>query len=155
MTSSDINRFWQKVDKKTDVDCWNWMAFVDKHGYPRLNINGKIEKAHQISALLHIGPRLPNMCVCHTCDNRKCVNPRHLFYATQARNLEDMYNKGRNRQPKGTKAARSKLTLKQVDDLKQEYANGKISSRKLGLKYDLTHSAVLKIIKGITYKSGE
>jgi hypothetical protein len=151
MNENDILRFWNKVDKKGKDDCWNWTAFVDKHGYPRLNIKGKIVKAHQLSAIMHIGPRLPKMCVCHTCDNRKCVNPNHLFYASQADNLKDMHDKGRNRQPKGLNAARSKLDATQVKELRNLASLG-WSSRRLGQHYGLSHAVVQKIVNLVSYK---
>ena len=35
------------------------------------------------------------LCVLHTCDNRRCINPNHLFIGTIQGNVNDMIAKGR------------------------------------------------------------
>jgi hypothetical protein len=33
-------------------------------------------------------------CVCHACDNNKCINPQHLYLGTQANNIKDQIEAG-------------------------------------------------------------
>jgi HNH endonuclease len=42
-------------------------------------------------------------CVLHKCDNRKCINPNHLFLGTKRDNTQDMIAKGRRTATKLTK----------------------------------------------------
>ena len=81
-------------------DCWDWTGYLNpKSGYGQLtsHINGKtvLLTAHRMSFSAFIGPIPKGMFVCHTCDNRKCFNPKHLFLGTVKDNAEDMVKKGR------------------------------------------------------------
>jgi len=49
---------------------------------------------------LMFGPISKDILVCHKCDNRKCINPAHLFLGTNQDNMIDMSIKGRGR-PQG------------------------------------------------------
>lgn len=43
------------------------------------------------------GPITSGMYVLHKCDNRRCINPSHLFLGTHLDNIKDMQSKDRHR----------------------------------------------------------
>src|SRR6266850_5925539 len=97
---TDQERFWPKV-KKTN-SCWNWIANLYRDGYGQFNIpikgiakRRKIIRAHRFSWELHFGKIPKGMLICHHCDNRKCINPEHLFLGTIKDNARDCTLKGR------------------------------------------------------------
>ena len=110
-------------------ECWEWLGQLDNKGYGRrtFTIDGKKRKTpvHQISYRLWKGDIEKGLFVCHTCDNRKCFNPEHLWIGTQKDNLQDMKIKGRGVDHKGEKHPQSKLKEKDVLDIRRMRLEGK------------------------------
>lgn len=107
MTQTDS--YMQKKDTKTRLlekiiidditGCWNCTASVRGKGYTAFRVNGKNVDSHRTSYSIYKGEIPKGMLVCHTCDNRKCVNPDHLFLGTYKDNYEDCKEKGRLKTP--------------------------------------------------------
>jgi len=87
-----LSRFFNYVDFGSS--CWEWTSSIDSKGYGRLTVNYKSIRAHRLSMLLH-GYEIKNKCVLHHCDNRRCVNPEHLYLGTAQDNADDRVNRGR------------------------------------------------------------
>lgn len=94
-------RFWEKVRRGGQGECWEWQAAILDTGYGSFSFNGKSGTAHRASWEIANGPIPDGLWVLHRCDNRKCVRPDHLFLGTQVDNMRDMAAKGRGVPPTG------------------------------------------------------
>jgi len=139
------DRFMAKVFVPDDPDaCWEWKASKNKYGYGQFSVNGKFAYAHRLSYELFCGEITKEMYVCHKCDNRICVNPRHLFLGTPKDNVLDMFQKGRSNKAKGSKHPFAKL--KEDDVLKiRKLLKTQLSQTEIGKMFGVGQARISMI----------
>lgn len=155
-----MKRFFNKINKTPT--CWLWTSSIrGKSGYGAFKLKGKTQNAHRVSYLLHNSNVVLGSkdLVCHTCDNRLCVNPNHLFIGTQSDNMRDCFNKKRGVIPegkqfkKGHKPKTSLLkTSKEILELKNKIFSRTCSLKKLSEELSLPYQLLRDISSGRVYK---
>jgi hypothetical protein len=95
-----IYYFEPRVIKKGKDECWEWIGNTRTQGYALLTKRFGKEKytfrSHRLAWMFHHNsPIPPTLNCCHSCDNKGCVNPHHIFLATQKINIQDAKLKGR------------------------------------------------------------
>lgn len=85
-------RFWSKVDKGEEDDCWEWLASTHQ-GYGVFSFT---KKAHLVAWELEKGEAPPpDKVLDHTCENPACVNVEHLEPVSHAENIRRGYDSER------------------------------------------------------------
>lgn len=106
--------------------------------------------AHRISYELHKTQIPKGKLVCHKCDNEKCVNPDHLWLGTYEDNMQDMKSKDRQKCVKGEENPAAKLTLKEVEKIRELKIEG-MMVQDIAALYGVTRHCIQHIIHGKTW----
>jgi len=152
---SIIGRFLNSVYQRSDDECWPWLGAINSNGYGNFICDGSTHKAHRISFRIFSGELSTDDVILHKCDNRACVNPRHLVKGTQAENIKDMLNKNRdNYSHKGSSNGRSKLHEEDVKQIKQMLISQKLQ-RDIADQFNVSISTISQINRGVIWKHVE
>ena len=126
--------------------CWIWKGNFNKGGYGKI---GCKRLAHRDAYVYAYGKVPVGIQVCHTCDNRSCVNPSHLFLGSIADNMADKVKK--NRQAKGSKIGSSVLDEEKVYQIRKIRLEGK-KYKEICEIFQIDFYLVRKICKNSTWK---
>jgi hypothetical protein len=139
------DKFWPKVDKAGEAECWEWKGRSNHAGYGTLTWSRKSLLAHRVAFLLTHGPFPQELLILHSCDNRPCCNPRHLRVGTHQDNAKDMVE--RDRQSKCEHRPNAKLTNDLVPKIFDARDEG-LSHSQIGRKFGISTSQVTRVLQG-------
>src|SRR5262245_48340005 len=164
MSKSNIYRdrvkaFWHFVDKRKPSECWEWWGSCDAKGYGRLKLNGKSYKAHRLSYEINVGEIPEGLFICHRCDNKLCVNPKHLYPGTPQDNTNDTAARGRiysgdnlwshlrpERVLRRERHPRARLTTEIAAEIRKSFDSG-INRNQLAAKYGVNWSTINRVVR--------
>lgn len=131
----------------TGDDCLRWPFAKGTKGRGTMKLNGKTIGAHRAMCILVYGePPTPAHEAAHSCGNGhlRCVNPRHLRWATSLQNAADAIEHGRsNRGERNRKALLSEVEVLEIFD-----ADGTIPRRELADRYGVARGTIANIQSG-------
>lgn len=168
LTQEERARFWAKAEPEPNTGCWIWLGAINERGYGSFWFDGRTWRAPRLALELASGqPIATGRQACHRCDFPRCINPDHLFPGTKSENQQDAVHKGRHwaqrnsleasrkmaefnhKNPRrGGRSTSAKLTLAQVQEIRERYKRGGISQDRLAAEYGVSQSQVSFIILG-------
>jgi hypothetical protein len=132
VATGDVFRLFRHV---AIVDgCWLWNN-IQSTVEPSWSLGGMQIRPIRFIKWLFCNENEPDLQLCHTCDNIRCINPLHTFWGTCKDNYEDSRSKHRNAECE--RNGRSKLTEQQILEILTSHEAGQ-TCRSLGDYYGVT-----------------
>ncbi len=148
LTATQERNFREKFIPLGPDDCWVWTHSTFTNGYGSFGIGGRSNRksigAHQVSFFLE-HKYLPAF-VLHTCHNKSCVNPAHLYDGTKTDNLNDMYRCG---------GKSNTLTCGQRQEIFDHFHACRFDTKQLAEMYGIARTNIYQIINGNRQNMGE
>lgn len=136
--------FESRYKRRGDDECWVWGGTLTKLGYG--NIGRVHYRAHRVAWAIAYGFLDPEMDVLHRCDNRRCVNPNHLFVGDHVANMADMAAKKRS--VRGEAVNSAVLTPDEVNAIRLDPR----FQRDIAADYGISQNNVSRIKRGETWR---
>ena len=137
-------RFVEEAARSEADDCIVWPYATSPLGYGRVRYDGKTEVASRlVLKLAGNHPPQPDYHAAHDpkrCNNPRCINPRHLRWASPAENIHDQAIAGTK--PLGSAKGMSKLTEEQVRAIRRLAT---VSAHDLAARYGVTYRAITDV----------
>lgn len=130
--------------------CWNCFSHPLLEGYPRMKHNKKNISVGKYMYLKYKGVVPKDLCICHTCDNRLCINPDHLWVGTRADNNRDKMEKGRHVGSPGIRNGRAILTEEQVIIIRS--MKGQYTAHYIAEMFGVKSVTISKLLQGKTWR---
>lgn len=144
-------RFWLRVGKLGNDECWLWLGSFNHNGYGQFSYRGENWRAHRLAWVLSFGEIPETQIVRHKCDTRACCNPNHLELGSVADNAHDMMDRGRHVPMKGEAHGMSVLTAENIIEAKLRFSSGE-TYQSIANDFGVSRPTLSRACRGIHWK---
>ena len=144
LKQSEIERFNSKFLKLGEDQCWPWQAGRFDNGYGQFFLRRQSIGAHRIAYIIAYGDYDDVLFVCHNCNHKFCVNPKHLYLGTHEQNMQDAVQDGLSN--KGEKNGQCLLTEQEVINIRELYSTSMYSQREVARIFKISQALVNNIL---------
>lgn len=129
--------------------CWMWTSIIKRDGYGQIWFDGKPQRAHRVSYLMYKGEVPSGKMVLHSCDNKSCVNPDHLYLGDAKQNTADAFDRKRNPASNGLKQGfvRAKLCPSDVIQIEKMKGCGS-TQREIAQLFGVDQTTISRVLLG-------
>jgi len=127
--------------------CWVW-NYPIKGRYPHVRRGGAgspFVRAHRLAYEIYRGEIEPGYILLHACDNKRCINPWHLFAGVDLDNMRDFAAKqGPRRGEANNKAKLKAEDIPVIFDLAEQG----VTHKAIAEKYGVSRPAISQVLRG-------
>ncbi|SAL26117.1 hypothetical protein AWB73_01986 [Caballeronia turbans] len=119
-------------------------------GYGKKTYKGKQIGAHIVALIEATGEERNGRLALHSCDNPRCINPKHLRWGTHSDNMRDRSERRRSRGGVlvGERNGKSKLSTADVQRIRDLYVPGRTLQKDLAQQFGVSKVQICRILKG-------
>jgi hypothetical protein len=107
---------------------------------------------HRVAYKIWVGDIPKGKYVLHTCDNRLCINPEHLFLGSHQDNMDDMISKNRQNKRPGESHHLTKLKEEDIMEIRRLWDSGNETQKGIGIKLGIPGVTIHNIVRRKTWK---
>ena len=150
---TDTQRFWSKVSRGDSDACWIWIRSLINSGYGSMKWKGYPNTSNRMSWEIHYGSIPKGMCVLHNCpngDNKRCVNPKHLYLGTMKDNAIDRVTKRQHGIYTHPEYRNPNLTWNKIEEIRK--LKDSFTTTQLAKEFNISRMAAWGIITNRHWK---
>ncbi len=137
-----------KLRTNSETGCIEWQGRLHKWGYGMVKYQGENIGTHRFFYALLVHDLQSGEEVLHTCHNRKCCNPHHLYIGTQKQNIKDCIDAGRGNRStgKGSRRHLSKLSENEIIEIHRLWHDG-YTYEEIGKQFGFHAVAISRFVR--------
>ena len=146
MTLPELVAYETKYADKQPYGCWITTGTRSARGrYAVTGLRGENIRVHRAVLEVKIGRPLGALQALHTCNQTGCINPDHLYVGSNDENVRDRMK------DHPVYCRHAKLSGAKAANIRERYATGGTSMRKLAAEHGVNPSTIRDLLRGKTW----